>query len=626
MKNLHILSCLIATTACTSAFGGTWTGTSQDGDSSTYLWEDTANWSTVLVPTLSTDALLVGGVTNSTIDLTAYSSGATIKRVKNITVSDGGSSSAFTLTGDFYSLKIYGSITSTSTLDFTITTESTGNVNFANDASVSANGSGSIIFDSVNVSITSGKTLTFDGTGTVTVDSTISGSGSIVQSGSGLTYLNLANSYTGGTTISAGTLSIGTSNSLGTGNLTLSGGMLDINFTGALGNEVVLTDSTTSIILANAGTHTLSGALSGSGSLTKIGSGSLVLDSGNASNSGTIVIGNGSLILGSAGSIGSSSSVIVYGSSATFEAGANAQELQTLTVTEGAATISGGTLTVDDGYFTVDSDAAFSGYGTVNAIVAGSGTVTATGNLTLGSDSLSGALNTFSGTLNVGSNTVTIKGNNTNTIVATAVTLSGGTLTGSNDFTFSGSVSGYGTISRAATLSDSNLISVKSGQTLTFANGLNGNGYSLTSDDSLAGTIRINGTYNVSSSAITDSIAVGNLDLVNANVVMSIGSSTTTSGIFSISSGCAVNLTGTTLTVTLDNSLTTGSWQIFSDYDLVSGSFDTVSITYTNSGYEASYADNILSIAAVPEPSTFALLGGLGVLGYVIARRKSQKA
>jgi fibronectin-binding autotransporter adhesin len=620
MKNIRVLPFLLATTACTAAFGGTWTGTSLDGDSGTYLWEDTANWSTSLVPTLSTDAILVGGVTNSTIDLTAYT-GATIKRVKNITVSDGSSSSAFTLTGDFYSLKIYGSITSTSSSAFTITTDSTGNVNFANNASVSANGLGSIIFDSVNISITSGKILTFDGSGTVTVDSTISGSGSIVQSGTGTTSLNLANSYTGGTTISAGTLEIGTSNSLGTGALTLSGGKLAVNFNGALTNSIVLNNGTTSTISTGTGTHTVSGAISGAGNLTKSGTGSLILDSGNATNSGTITISNGSLILGSANSIGSDAAIIVNGG--TFEAGANNQEFQTLTATVGAVTLSGGTLTVDDEFVTLNSGTTFSGYGILNSTVTGSGKVTATGNLTLGSDSFSGALNSFSGQLNVGSSTVTVKGNNTNTIAGTT-TISNGTLTGTNNFTFSGSLSGYGTINRTSTLGANNLISVTSGQTLTFSNGLNGNGYNLTSDTSSNGTIKISGTYNVFSGFANKSITVGNLDLSSADVVLSIDSLSPKSGIFSINPGCAVYLSGTSLTVTLDDSLKSGSWKIFSDYDLVSGSFDAVSIIFDSIDCDAIYSDNIITIIAVPEPSTFALFGGLGILGFVIVRRRSR--
>ncbi len=84
-----------------------------------------------------------------------------------------------------------------------------------------------------SASITDNGTLTFDESGMNTVAEAISGNGSITQAGSGSTILGASNSYTGGTIINMGTVSIGADSSLGTvpstptaGNLVINGGTL----------------------------------------------------------------------------------------------------------------------------------------------------------------------------------------------------------------------------------------------------------------------------------------------------------------------------------------------------------------------------------------------------------------
>ena len=60
----------------------------------------------------------------------------------------------------------------------------------------------------------------------ITLNNAISGGGGLWQTGSGVTSINKANTYTGGTKISAGTLAIGNAGALGTGALSQSGGEL----------------------------------------------------------------------------------------------------------------------------------------------------------------------------------------------------------------------------------------------------------------------------------------------------------------------------------------------------------------------------------------------------------------
>ena len=80
----------------------------------------------------------------------------------------------------------------------------------------------------------------------------ISGAGSLQQIGAGVTTLNTANSYTGGTTISAGVLAIGAAGALGTGAVSMSGGELLTTTNQTLTNA--LNFSGTSTIAAAHGT------------------------------------------------------------------------------------------------------------------------------------------------------------------------------------------------------------------------------------------------------------------------------------------------------------------------------------------------------------------------------------
>ena len=52
---------------------------------------------------------------------------------------------------------------------------------------------------------------------------------SLTKSGAGLMLLTGSNTYTGGTTVAAGILQVGSATALGTGSLTINGGTLDIN-------------------------------------------------------------------------------------------------------------------------------------------------------------------------------------------------------------------------------------------------------------------------------------------------------------------------------------------------------------------------------------------------------------
>ncbi|EIE2024468.1 fibronectin-binding autotransporter adhesin ShdA [Salmonella enterica] len=109
---------------------------------------------------------------------------------------------------------------------------------------------------------------------------TLSGTGSLVKIGTGELTLNGDNDYSGGTTISDGTLIANHADSLGTG---------------AIDNSGVL----------QVGEGELENTLSGAGSLVKTGTGELTLSGDNSYSGGTTISSDGTLIADHADSLGS---------------------------------------------------------------------------------------------------------------------------------------------------------------------------------------------------------------------------------------------------------------------------------------------------------------------------------
>ncbi|VEA18991.1 host colonisation factor (ShdA) [Salmonella enterica subsp. enterica] len=258
----------------------------------------------------------------------------------------------------------------------------------------------------------SGGTLTADhadslGTGTIAnsgvlqvgegeLENTLSGSGSLVKTGTGELTLSGDNTYSGGTTISGGTLTADHADSLGTGTIANSG-------------------------VLQVGEGELENTLSGSGSLVKTGTGELTLSGDNTYSGGTTITG-GTLTADHADSLGSgdidNSGVLqvgegelentLSGSGSLVKTGTGELTLSGDNTYSGGTTITGGTLTAD------------------HADSLGTGAIANSGVLQVGEGELENTLSGTGSLVKTGTGELTLSGDNS---YSGGTTISGGTLT-----------------------------------------------------------------------------------------------------------------------------------------------------------------------------------------------------
>jgi outer membrane autotransporter protein len=150
--------------------------------------------------------------------------------------------------------------------------------------------------------ITSSKAITLNAgggtfladTGTTSIlSATISGLGSFTKNGTGILVLSGSNAYSGGTSLNGGILAVNSDANLGTGPLSFNGGTLEALAAGGgvTSTKAIALETLGGRFLADAATttSTLSGAISGTGSLTKDGPGTLLLSGANTYTGGTVL-------------------------------------------------------------------------------------------------------------------------------------------------------------------------------------------------------------------------------------------------------------------------------------------------------------------------------------------------
>jgi autotransporter-associated beta strand protein len=153
---------------------------------------------------------------------------------------------------------------------------------------------GNAVVNTAGYNVTLGGVLSGDFTTNV---------GGLVKNGNGTLTLSGDNTYTGGTTLNAGTLKIGNNSALGRGGLTVNSGTVDLNaysitLTSLSGNGGRITDNstgvgTTTLTLENNATSTFGGVIQNGTqktvALVKNGQGMLVLSGENTYTGGTTV-------------------------------------------------------------------------------------------------------------------------------------------------------------------------------------------------------------------------------------------------------------------------------------------------------------------------------------------------
>ncbi len=260
--------------------------------------------------------------------------------------------------------------------------------------------------------------LIFNRSDSVTYGGSISGIGTLEQKGTGTLVLTGANTHTGGTTVTAGTLQIGSGGTSGT-------------VTGDIANAAAL-------VFDRSDDSAYAGAISGVGTVEKTGAGTLTL-TGNHTYSGDTTVSGGTLAFaGGASTInsaivsigkaaGTTGALSVTGpsTSVTF-ASTSVEQLRVGEGGNGALSVTGGaTLTSFDTFIGVDTGSAgtvtVSGLGTkwdagngrVEVGYAGVGTVTVSDGATVTSGRTWVGLDTAGGTVTVtGANTTWNTGGN----------------------------------------------------------------------------------------------------------------------------------------------------------------------------------------------------------------------
>ncbi|MEI7515823.1 MAG: autotransporter-associated beta strand repeat-containing protein, partial [Betaproteobacteria bacterium] len=325
-----------------------------------------------------------------------------------------------------------------------------------------------------NITLASSAVLQYSSGAAQRLSGIISGLGTLLKDSNASTLtLTGANSYTGGTTVSAGTLALGANNVLadagavtvsGTGALSM-GAYLDTVASVSLQGTGAITGSTG--VLTSAGAYdlqagTASAILAGSAGATKTGAGTVTLSGANTYSGGTSVSA-GTLRVGSDGALGASAVTVGSGSSSVASLDLNGQTIANALAlygygsggaagAVGALTNSSATAATASGTVGLGSATSLGGSGAITV----SGAMAANGNglvlLGAGADTLSNTGNTLS-TLASGAGVGSVAVNNGSALALGSVSLGATTYSG---IASSGAVSvattvGDLTVSRAVT-------------------------------------------------------------------------------------------------------------------------------------------------------------------------------
>jgi fibronectin-binding autotransporter adhesin len=436
-----------------------------------------------------------------------------------LNVSPSGVQTALTSAGSFYTLNLTGTEG--------VTMSGTGGLLLAGGGLI-GNTSGAISGGSLAGSSGTAAELIVFTPQNLTIGSVIvnnSGATALTKAGSATLVLTGNNTYSGLTTIGAGTLQIG------------SGGA-----TGSLGSSPVIDD--TALVFNLSSTTGFAGAISGSGTLTKTGTGAVVLGGSNSFSGGT-TINQGTLQLANAAALLSTTVAINANNALQFSPGIGTYYLGGL---------SGGNLLklADTAGGVIGLVVGGNGASTTfSGAISGSGSLTKTGGGTLvlsGSDTFGGGTLVNAGSLQIGSGTTgslagTIADNATLVFDRSDSPIFGGTISGSGLLVQAGT--GILTLSASNGFSGGTTITAGS-LSLNNANALPNSTLTVTNSNSLVFNTNFGAiaTFNVGALA-----GSGNISLADGGHAVTLsaggnGTSTTYSGALSGAGGLATTGSG----------------------------------------------------------------------------------
>jgi fibronectin-binding autotransporter adhesin len=394
---------------------------------------------------------------------------------------------------------------------------------------------------------------------TLTSTGVISGSGGLIKNNSGTLVLSGVNTFSGYTVVNGGTLNLSGTSALANSTLTTGGVVFDSSvgshaFTiGGLSGSANLSliDNGGNAVALSVGNNnvptTYSGALSGTGSLVKVGTGTLTLD-GASTYTGKTSVAAGTLTVSSLNS--------VVGGAASSSLGAPITSANG-TIAIGATTVAGSLNYVGAGETTdrIIDLAGTTGGATISAN--GTGALVFSSNLTAtgaGAKTL-----TLSGSSDAAINNI-IQGAIVDSGSATSVTKSGMStwvLAGNNSYTGATVVGTGGTLKIGATGSGGNgpLGTVAAGTTISSGGTLDLNGFTLANAEAL--TLNGNGVSSGTSTAgaLLNSSATG----VNYSGLVTLGSASKIVANGNINLTNTGTITGATFGLTLDGTATGSS-------------------------------------------------------------------
>ncbi len=282
---------------------------------------------------------------------------------------------------------------------------------------------------SITGNVVNNATLHFNRSDALTFGGAISGAGSVVHDGTGVLTLTGANSYTNGTFLNGGPLSLGSAGAIGTTGTIFFGGLGGtLQYTAAnttdYSSRFNPASATPYKIDTNSQNVTFASALTGAPALNKLGAGTLTLTADNIYTGGTLISG-GTVQVGAGGTTGTLGTGAVINNAALVFNRSNALTQSAAISGTGSVSKTGG------GTLTLSGSSNYSGATTINGgalQVSGGGSVN-------GTDSVAVA----AGALNVLAGSTFTAGPGLSTVAATgAINITGGTFNANGDLTLTG--------------------------------------------------------------------------------------------------------------------------------------------------------------------------------------------